>query len=903
MKASGALKEHTDDMEHRVSSAALVAGGVLKQQTDDMEQRVSSAALVAGGVLKQQTDEIESRLGTAAAEAADVLKQQASHVEIRIGSTASEAFGALKQQAEEVERRLTTTAVSASSALKQQTDGIEDRLTALSSSTTHTLKQQAEEIEHRLTTASSNASNLIRQQADDVEQRLAAASSNASSLIKRQAEESEHRLTTASSNASGVIKQQADDVEQRLTTASSNTNSLIRQQADDIEQRLTAVSSYTTGALRQQAEDIEQRLTALSSGAGAVLKQNAAEVESVLLAASAEVVRGVGNKTEEFNAAINQRIAELTNLLDDNTGTFLVAFGGRGQQFAGDVERATRQALQAIETKGLMFTKEVMGHSEELARMINNAAISASGMVGRSIEALESKAKAAAEQSQKTAASAVSEMMDTHNMLRNDTTSLFERLREANVLLQEVLGGATTNLSTIESSLSSQVKELFTTMNEIADRSGVANSKVTEQIRAFHAMTGSVLRDVTALADRFEEQGRILGTAANVMETSNRRTDDLVVERQHALEALINHLDGKTNELDQRLMRFAGLLKDSFEAAEVRARDIAQIIAKSSSEGAQAMSAQFTVVRTTAEDERKRTSEALRTVYDQATSETHALFRQASERFGQIVHDMKGMAAEIQRELETTRAEMRRGILDLPQEAAANAAELRRVIVEQIDALAELNRIVARHARGAEATEPVRRGVRDEPAAVSGSARAADSAARPARLEVVGGGRQPAPTARRPESAPAGPPPADATKDGWLSDLLARASRDDSGAAKDRPARHTIESLDALSVDIARMIDHDAAAELWDRYKRGERNVFTKRLYTMQGQKTFDEIRKRYRSDREFKLTVDRYIAEFERLLDDVSRDDRGSTVARTYLTSETGKVYTMLAHAAGRFD
>ena len=54
---------------------------------------------------------------------------------------------------------------------------------------------------------------------------------------------------------------------------------------------------------------------------------------------------------------------------------------------------------------------------------------------------------------------------------------------------------------------------------------------------------------------------------------------------------------------------------------------------------------------------------------------------------------------------------------------------------------------------------------------------------------------------------------------------------------------------------------------------------------------------------REFKQTVDRYINEFERLLDEVSRDDRGQVVARTYLTSETGKVYTMLAHAAGRFD
>ena len=110
-----------------------------------------------------------------------------------------------------------------------------------------------------------------------------------------------------------------------------------------------------------------------------------------------------------------------------------------------------------------------------------------------------------------------------------------------------------------------------------------------------------------------------------------------------------------------------------------------------------------------------------------------------------------------------------------------------------------------------------------------------------------------------------------------------------------------MESLDSLSVDIARMIDHDAAAELWDRYKRGERNVFTRRLYTMQGQKTFEEIRKQYRGDREFKQTVDRYIGEFERLLEEVSHDDRGQVVARTYLTSETGKVYTMLAHAAGR--
>src|SRR5260370_39816598 len=102
---------------------------------------------------------------------------------------------------------------------------------------------------------------------------------------------------------------------------------------------------------------------------------------------------------------------------------------------------------------------------------------------------------------------------------------------------------------------------------------------------------------------------------------------------------------------------------------------------------------------------------------------------------------MKGMAGEIQHELEKTRAEVRRGILELPQETAENAAQMRRVIVEQIDALAELNRIIARHGRTADGAEPARRGAREEPVAAA--------AGRPApRLDShLGGGGRPGPAA------------------------------------------------------------------------------------------------------------------------------------------------------------
>jgi len=107
--------------------------------------------------------------------------------------------------------------------------------------------------------------------------------------------------------------------------------------------------------------------------------------------------------------------------------------------------------------------------------------------------------------------------------------------------------------------------------------------------------------------------------------------------------------------------------------------------------------------------------------------------------------------------------------------------------------------------------------------------------------------------------------------------------------------------LASLSLDIGRLMDRNLAGEMWDRYQRGESKAFSKRLYTPAGQKAFDEVARKYRADRNFKQTVDRYITEFERLLDEVARDERGPSVLRGHLVSETGLVYTLLAHAAGR--
>ena len=95
-------------------------------------------------------------------------------------------------------------------------------------------------------------------------------------------------------------------------------------------------------------------------------------------------------------------------------------------------------------------------------------------------------------------------------------------------------------------------------------------------------------------------------------------------------------------------------------------------------------------------------------------------------------------------------------------------------------------------------------------------------------------------------------------------------------------------------------MDRNLATEMWDRYQRGENKAFTKRLYTPAGQKAFDEVARKYRSDRNFKQTVNRHITEFERSSTRPPRRSRDRRL-RGHLASETGLVYTLLAHAAGR--
>jgi hypothetical protein len=940
------VKTYGAELVERLGARTQDVSESMRSYLDNFDSRVTSKANEVSGALDQRLSRFQETLDGRSETLTTALST-------RVGDIAKTLADGGKDVVTALDKRISDVANLIDSRATKFGDALGERIAAIDA----TLGKNALEVVGTLDNRVSYLEQLLIGRAEAVIQQMEVRSRAAADLLNSRFEQLSESIKTNSTTAERALSQLAANTTEALgktTAASTAATEALNRGAAEATVSLnrsagalsnTIVKSATSAneAIGKAAASAAELLAKTSQSSTDAIGRSAGEAERKLVGMGSEVSRNIVGKANEIHTALTQRVDDLTKVLDDRSSTFITKLTASGEQLAGQVDRVTEQTVKAIDAKGSVFTQTMIEKSEEIARLINDASLNATAAVTRTLgqmqegtqgvteaakvsivrtlEDLQRSTKGAIDESKQTAAATVAEMIETHTMLRSDSTALFERLREANILLQEVLSGAHENMSSIEHTMATRVAEFVGAMTDLSSKSGTAAAKVEQHLGNFNSSTTKVLSELGELAEQFTSHGRTLSGAVDLLESGNRRTEETMAQRQRGIQELVSALDTRAEDFGQRLQRFSTLLDESLNTATGRTREIAGLIAQTSSESVQNIEQQYELVRKTAEEERTRTSEALTTVYDEAFAQVQTMFTESTTRFGEVMQGMKQMAAEMQRELEATRAQLRNGVLELPQETAEGTAQMRRVIVDQIEALAELNRIVARHGRALDAIEPARRDV--EPLYAAGGGRAQ---ARPVRADI-GAPQQPptrditgAPTRRtNPPTLSPVPGGKDDSKQrnngGWLSELLTRASRDEGqtggteSPAREAPRsddaapRDSVDSIDALSVDIARMIDNDAAADLWDRYKRGERSVFTKRLYTAQGQRAFEEIRGKYRSDADFRQTVEHYIHEFERLLDDVSRGDRGPTVARNYLSSDTGKVYTMLAHAAGRFD
>jgi ABC-type transporter Mla subunit MlaD len=219
------------------------------------------------------------------------------------------------------------------------------------------------------------------------------------------------------------------------------------------------------------------------------------------------------------------------------------------------------QAAHSNHIAATETTSEAVNRAiKELRETAELATQSAAEAIGRTLKELQDTTHGAVEQSKQTTSAAVSEMQETHNMLRADTTALYERLRQANILLQEVLSGAHENMSDIESTLVARVADFVAAMNDVAQKAGAANSDVERNIAGFKEMSTTTLNDLSQIAGQFDAHACSLAEAVASLDGSNRQSESALAERRSSLEQLMSTVDSKAGVLEERLTRFAGVL-------------------------------------------------------------------------------------------------------------------------------------------------------------------------------------------------------------------------------------------------------------------------------------------------------------------------------------------------------
>jgi len=128
-------------------------------------------------------------------------------------------------------------------------------------------------------------------------------------------------------------------------------------------------------------------------------------------------------------------------------------------------------------------------------------------------------------------------------------------------------------------------------------------------------------------------------------------------------------------------------------------------------------------------------------------------------------------------------------------------------------------------------------------------------------------------------------------------------NREKSGNHFSHLASKLIEQLQSLSIDINRHFENDVPDKIWQSYLDGDKNTFVRRLKKLTDKKHAEAIGAKYKSDGEFRKYALEYMQIFEDLMSQSMASDNYSTYSVALISSETGKVYLILAQATERFS
>ncbi|MEL6088820.1 hypothetical protein [Bartonella schoenbuchensis] len=675
------------------------------------------------------------------------------------------------------------------------------------------------------------------------------------SSLDNETNKAQEKLFNASQQAALIM---ADQVEKSENSILSAGNQLVSSVSDVTAKAENII--FESG--NRIVSNVEQTIHNTSEKILSVLEEQTAYTAEAFTIAS-------NNAQTLFNEAIHSSTTAIEQLLNERSSVLYQSM----QELENNLGYRLSDVGNRLEEVNNQTTSQVSGYVEHLTELtdyLNQTAQNTTESFGNltqhiseqlalSTQDAEQRIYAQNEAWMNTFVQTNSETIQTIATMKedliNNVSAILEQLNQSIYSIHENSNILISTVQNIDTQFNETTNNFFQNTNQAVEHLSTSGQTLNNNMEALQGFMQNTFDKISHITTNFGEHAQTLSDTIHMLEQSENTLSVTLEEKQNALSTLSNTLVSKSNEINQLIRHYEDVLSLAFKRTDENARNSTQLLEQT---------------------------------LNQLTNEV-------SVRFSGAAEDIRKLADEIRLELLKVNNDINENIQKLPAQTKETIQTVRYTLNEQITALKDLANVIQNDDKNSEKEQMMLA------APTSLTSNRVNSTPSETTKKIV----PPKPIWSQEQSKP--------NQNRWVSDLLAGASceKTQPESTNNSPISSSVQtkshsangSLNSLATSILKAINHNAIVELWNHYRRGQKNIITEQLYTSNGRMIFEMIKQKYISDINFKDSVNQYIADFEKLLRDVSRSSGNTRTARQYLISDTGKVYTILAHASGRIQ
>lgn len=775
---------------------------------------------------------------------------------------------------------------------------------------------------------------------------------NEVSALERSYSENEHRIRnligelaherTSLTNDSERISKALTGVGQRLTRQieqqGTKTTELLEKTSGNITNKLHKSSEKVAQSMSEQSNSVVSTMTSMNERIGRDMPvlldrmgKEQMKLSKVVDHASTNLAaldKSIGHHAGALNNALTDRTQQIEGVFRRHVQTMSVAMEERSQT----LDNALSNKIQTFDNTLLQRMDDFEETLTDTTQKIDTALANKAQYLDLAISSRVAELDSALIERTKVIDAAFTERLQALDSALHTSSKTLDQAfahraeelgRSMDARSQYIVQTIGVKTKELDNALMTGAKTLQLTTEDVGKQVMSTIHGLAGQAQVLKEVSGGMQTHVAQMTNSLRDQSHMVLQAAAQLENSHDRIDSKIGNSQVHLQKLVDSISTRTSDLDNVMASYSHQLENTLLQAEHKAREITESLhTRSASQSMEALT-ELTKLR------------------DAATNQTERAIHDMKDRIASVSNEMSSQISSLSSEISDTQNHLKQQLQQIPDTTRKSASLMRRTLQDQLKALESLSSIssgsdhVDISSPGLGAGAP---GFAQQPFApltpaehppsnvgqsftghLKGELNARNDAANMRDKEIEAITENLAKRVSEQMDIPKAGPGAGAGLQGgpkkgashWsMGDLLARASEDEAVHSAD-PSKalpgnnladtNVSQAMPAINVNaIAQLVDQSAVVELWRSHRSGLRTPISDKVYNDNGD-AFRRISGLYGTDMGFRQNVDRYIGDFERLLNDAERKDPQGNLSTKHLTSESGRVYLLLMHAAGR--